>query len=142
MMKTLIALLSVVTLNASAFRVRVFSHEFFEGAETGLLITDNQEFDDYSCTLPDPTDKVQNYLAMIEPVRKLLDTTASDGRATHPLSDILGKWNSTVEQLGVMFSLMSPSYDCGDFCQGLTMAYHFKNLFTRFQEESRFANLF
>lgn len=68
---------------------------------------------------------------MIEPLRKLLDTTASEGRSTHPMSDILGKWSTTVERLGMIMNLMSPNYDCGDFCQGLTIAYQLKSTLQR-----------
>lgn len=95
---------------------RRFSDDFFEGAETGLQIIDDRVFGDYSCTLPEPTQIVLNYLNMIEPLRALLDTTASDGRATHPMSDFFGKWSATIQQTGIFFAILSPQYDCGDFC--------------------------
>ena len=63
---------------------------------------------------------------MIEPLKMLLNTTASDGRKTHPLSDLLGQLTASVEQLGKFMSIIGPNYDSGDFCKGLMVSYYGK----------------
>ena len=88
------ALILVISWAAT---MRTFSNDFFDGAEMGLALTENSEFEDFSCSLPEPTQVVKNYLEMIDPLRDLLNTTAEKGRETHPLSDILGTWTATIE---------------------------------------------
>ena len=48
---------------------KLFSEDFCSGAETGLLIVDDDMLNDYSCEVPEPTGPVGNYLKMIEPFK-------------------------------------------------------------------------
>ena len=63
---------------------------------------------------------------MVEPLKLMLDSTAAQGRKTHPLSDILDRLTGTVERVGTLVQIVSSSYDRGDFCQGLTLVYYLK----------------
>jgi hypothetical protein len=76
---------------------------------------------------------------MIDPLRDLLNTTAEQGRETHPVSDILGSWTASIEQFGILLSTLSHDYDLGDFCQGLTIAFKGKQMFG-WLISSRFVN--
>lgn len=126
-----VSALAVSSTNAfSVYSLPMLSADFYQGVETGLMLTEEGMFDDYSCFMPEPTQAVQNYMSMIEPFKQLLDTSASDGRKTHPMSDLLGQMTGTVEKFGSFIALISPNYDSGDFCQGLTIAFHGNRLYT------------
>mgnify|MGYP006950293917 CR=1 FL=1 len=114
---------------------QVLSEDFYSGAETGFIIENDTMFNDYSCSLPQLTGPVQNYLQMIEPFKKMLDTTAAKGRETHPMSDLLGRLTGTIEKLGQIISLVSFDYDSGDFCKGLTLAYYGKATYRKWSQK-------
>ena len=120
---------SLLVMGSYSLGFHMMSREFFNGAEVGLTVIDNFEFQDYSCYLPEPTGPVQNYLKMVEPLKLLLNTTAAKGRETHPLSDFLGYITGSIESIGTFFSLLSPNYDSGEFCQGLSIAYLSKQFY-------------
>ena len=132
---------SLLVSGSYSFGFHMMSREFFNGAEVGLAVIDNIEFQDYSCLLPEPTGPVQNYLKMVEPLKLLLNTTAADGRQTHPLSDFLGYITGSIESIGTFISLLSPNYDSGEFCQGLSIAYLSKQ-FYEFMSNNLMTQLF
>ena len=55
MLKSNLLFATALIAYCDAFTIRAFSKDFFDGVETGLNLIDNDEFLDFSCTLPEPT---------------------------------------------------------------------------------------
>ena len=116
------------------------SADFFQGAQTAIFLRDAEDFEDYNCPEPEMDEKIEKYINMIEPMKMMMGgqskkTSRSKGKQpveedANPMADMLDKLVLYGEQVGVIMSVMSPEYEGGDFCQGLTAAFEAKQVAT------------
>ena len=113
---------------ASAVAVtNAFSADFFQGLQTGLFITDVEQFNDYSCPEVEVTPAVKNFLNMIEPAKMMIQNM-NQGKSNPTLDSIA----SSSQQVGRIISLFSEFYDGGEFCQGVILAYEVGSILMKY----------
>lgn len=124
MFKTVIAATAVATASAS------INADFMSGFQTGVFLSDFKGFEDYSCPIPEMSDKVDNYVNMYNMAKGMMGVKApkkgqnkSLKPSDDPTQDLFSKFDNYVDQMGVIASVMDSNYDGGDFCQGLTMGF-------------------
>ena len=134
MYKTIAATATIATAATTA--------DFFQGAQTAIFLRDEEDFADYNCPEPEMDEKIEKYLNMVEPMKMMLGgqtskkTSRSKGKQPeedeNPMIGMLDKLTKYGEQVGVIMSVMSPDYEGGDFCQGLTAAFEAKSVAMQF----------
>lgn len=117
-----------------------FTSEFMQGAQTAIFLANESDFADYSCPEPEMDEDIERYINMIEPMknmfapqkpRKHKKGQSADDEPEEEEQGIIGiinKMTKYADQIGVVMSVMSPGYEGGDFCQGLTAAFEMKTL--------------
>ena len=130
MFKTVIAATAIATAaNAN------INADFMSGFQTGVFIGDFKGFDDYSCPVPQMTDKVENYVNMYNMAKNMMGMKQKSGKGgnlnknSDPAADVLDRVDLYIDQIGVIMSVMDSEYDGGDFCQGLTMGFEGRQVF-------------
>lgn len=82
---------------------------------------------------------IERYINMIEPMKNMFAPQKprkhkkgqhDDEPEEEPqgIVGIINKISKYADQIGVVMSVMSPGYEGGDFCQGLTAAFELKTL--------------
>ena len=124
MFKTIVAA-SVATLASAAI-----NGEFIQGVQTGAFITNEEHFADYNCPEPELSGEVEKYKGMYNMAKNMVKPKSSKSvsKTTKAASasqstDIFDKIDKYADQVGVIMSVMDPSYEGGDFCQGLTVGF-------------------
>jgi hypothetical protein len=88
-----------------------FSPEFFKGAETGIFLGDEDQFQDYSCPMPELSLYAKSWIDMFKPIKSMLENM-SQGQPS-PLLDAI---SALMKQFAILYSLFWTEYDGGDFC--------------------------
>ena len=66
-MKTFTAVVALAAVSS----VQAFDGEFMRGAQTGIFITNEEQFEDYSCPRPMTPMPVQNFVNMAMPMKMM-----------------------------------------------------------------------
>lgn len=113
-----------------------WSPEFLQGCETGIFLTDETHFKDYSCAMPalDPQAKV--WIDMVSPF-KIMAENMNGGKHIAFLDTIA----DMTKQLAILYSLFWTEYDGGDFCKGLIFSKEIGTVLLTFGR-NLFAGLF
>ena len=129
MFKTIAAATVAATANAA------INADFISGVQTGAFIGSEVQFMDYSCPTPETSDKVDNYFnmynmakTMMIPKVKKSKTAAPEDEEANDMENMFEKIDEYADQIGVLVSVMDPSYEGGDFCQGLTVGYEARHV--------------
>lgn len=101
-----------------------FSPEFFQGAETGIFLGDEDQFEDYSCPMPVLSPYAKSWIDMFKPFKAMME-----GMSQGKPSPLLETMNSLMKQIAILYSLFWEEYDGGDFCQGLITAKELATIF-------------
>ena len=112
---------NLYALIATAAVANAFSPEFFEGAQTGLFLTSEDSFEEYSCALPDLDPAMENAINMIAPFKMMLQNMGQKGEP-NPFIPVLDMVEKVAYQVGTVTSLFMGDYEGGDFCAGLIAA--------------------
>lgn len=131
MFKTIAAVAVVANVQAT------INGDFFQGAQTGAFITNAANFEDYSCPEPEMSAKVEQMMNMYNMAKafapkppKQSKTVTIEVETSKPL-DIAGlieKFDKYADSMGIVLSVMEPTYEGGDFCQGLTVGYEARHM--------------
>merc|ERR1712156_1394428 len=57
---------------AAASQVNAFDPEFMRGAQTGMFITSEDQFEDYSCPAAEVSPQMQTYIDMAKPMQMMI----------------------------------------------------------------------
>ena len=121
-MKTILATAALATLSQAAI-----NSDFMQGFQTGAFITNERDFEDYSCPEPEPSDKVNQYLGMYNMAKNMMgggmNKKKSTSASVEEEDNIFDKLDNYIDQISVLVSIFSPDYDGGDFCAGLTAGF-------------------
>merc|ERR1712025_20555 len=91
MFKTVIAATAIATASANV------NADFMSGFQTGVFIGDFKGFDDYSCPVPEMSDKVDNYVNMYNMAKNMMGMKNKSGKGgslnknSDPAGDIMDK---------------------------------------------------
>ena len=126
---------AIVSLSNAAI-----TSELMQGAQTAIFLANESDFADYSCPEPEMNEDIERYINMIEPMKNMFAPQKprkhKKGSNQHDepeeeaqgIVGIINKVSKYADQIGVVMSVMSPDYEGGDFCQGLTAAFEMKTL--------------
>ena len=106
---TIAALAAISSVNA-------FDPEFMRGAQTGMFLTSDDQFEDYSCPLAEIKPSFQTYINMLQPMAMMLKNM-KNGESTPWLDTVI----ETTPSLGKIYSVYDENYDGGEFCRGLIL---------------------
>ena len=107
-----------LTIASGAAVANAFSGEFFSGCQTGIFITSDDQFDDYSCPEPVVSPQVLSYINMIEPAKMMFENM-NQGQKSPAFDWISG----SSKQIAKVISVFGEYYDGGEFCQGLIISH-------------------
>ena len=99
---------------AAASQVNAFDAEFMRGAQTGMFLNSEEQFEDYSCEPVQIDPKIKTYIEMAGPM-KMMMANMNKGEPNPMLDTAL----DAVQAYGKISSLFSLEYDGGEFCKGL-----------------------
>jgi len=109
--------------------------EFMSGAQTGIFLSSEDEFVDYSCPEPEMSEQVSNYINMYNTAKMMMGvTTHKKPKAGEPEPEVntmeafFAKIDLFKDQVGTIISAMDESYEGGDFCAGLTVAFEVRRV--------------
>ena len=125
MFKTIAAATVAATANAS------INADFVSGVQTGAFIGSEAQFMDYSCPVPETSQKVDNYFNMYNMAKTMMQPKAKKGAAAaedNDMTKMFDKIDEYADQIGILVSVMDSSYEGGDFCQGLTVGYEARSI--------------
>lgn len=113
-----------------------WSPEFMQGIETGIFLSDETHFKDYSCAMPmlDPQAKVM--IDMITPFKAMAENMNQGKHVA-----ILDTLSDMTKQIAILYSLFQTEYDGGDFCMGLILSKEVATILLAFGKNI-FAGLF
>ena len=128
---------------AMAVTVSAFDSEFLRGAQTGMFLTSEDQFEDYSCEPVKVDPKIQTYIDMAAPM-KMMMMNMNKGEP-NPLLDMALE---AAQAFGKISSIFDEEYDGGEFCKGLLFSKEaskivFKvgnNIMNKKQEEAASSN--
>ena len=127
MFKTIAAATVAATAHAAV------NADFVSGVQTGAFIGSEAQFMDYSCPFPETSQKVDQYMGMynmaktmMPPKSKKVSKNGADD--SNDINAMFDKFDQYADQIGVLISVMEPSYEGGDFCAGLTVGYKARNI--------------
>merc|ERR1712156_849704 len=99
---------------AAASQVNAFDPEFMRGAQTGMFITSEDQFEDYSCPAALVSPQMQTYIDMAKPMQMMIQNMNQN--QPMPGLEIALEFAMTA---GKVMSVFSEDYDGGEFCKGL-----------------------
>ena len=99
---------------AAASQVNAFDPEFMRGAQTGMFITSEEQFEDYSCPAAEVSPQMQTYIDMAKPMQLMIQNMNQN--QPMPGLEIALEFAMTA---GKVMSVFSEDYDGGEFCKGL-----------------------
>ena len=109
-MKTFTAIAAAAAISS----VNAWDAEFLRGAQTGMFLTSEDQFEDYSCPAVGVKPSIQTYIDMALPA-KLMMQNMNQGKPS-PVMDLA--FDAAVA-FGKIYSVFDEDYDGGEFCQGL-----------------------
>ena len=129
MFKTLTSVALLQLVNAE------ITGEFISGAQTGIFLSSEEDFVDYSCPEPEMSEQVQNYINMYNSAKMMMGiTTPKKPKAgqpepeVQPMAAFFAKIDQFKDQVGTIMSVMDETYEGGDFCAGLTVAFEVRRV--------------
>ena len=122
-MKTFTA---IAALGAIA-SVNAWDPEFMRGAQTGMFLTSEDQFEDYSCPPAKVAQKIQAYIDMAQPMKMMMQNmhNSQNGGPNAKPSPMVTYADIAMEaamSMGKISSLFDEMYDGGEFCKGLLFA--------------------
>ena len=102
---------------AAASQVNAFNAEFMRGAQTGMFLNSEEQFEDYSCPMAKVAPQYQTYLDMALPMKAMM-ASMNQGKP-NPQFEMAFEFAQSAAK---MMSVFSEDYDGGEFCQGLLFA--------------------
>ena len=123
-MKTFTA---IAALGAVA-SVNAWDPEFMRGAQTGMFLTSEDQFEDYSCPSAKVSPKIQAYIDMAQPMKMMMENMQKSQDAGNPNakpSPMVAYADIAMEaamSMGKISNLFDEMYDGGEFCKGLLFA--------------------
>ena len=108
---------AAVAVLAAASTVNAWDAEFIRGAQTGMFLTSEDQFEDYSCPAPGMSPQIQSYLDMAQPM--LMMVKNMNHGEPMPALDLALEF---AQVAGKAYSIFSNDYDGGEFCKGLLFA--------------------
>ena len=99
---------------AAASTVNAWDPEFMRGAQTGMFMTSEEQFEDYSCPAAMVSPQMQTYIDMAKPMQMMVQNM-NKGEPM-PGLEIALEFAVTV---GKVMGVFSEEYDGGEFCKGL-----------------------
>ena len=99
---------------ALAVSASALDPEFLRGAQTGMFIQSEEQFQDYDCEAPTVDPKIQQYIDMAEPM-KMMMANMNKGQPNPLLDNAL----DAVRAFGKVSALFDEDYEGGEFCKGL-----------------------
>lgn len=110
--------------------------EFMSGAQTGIFLSSEEEFVDYSCPEPEMSAQVENYINMYNSAKMMMGITTKNKKVkagepepeVNPMAAFFAKIDLFKDQVGTIMSVMDESYEGGDFCSGLTVAFEVRRV--------------
>ena len=107
-------------LLATAAVANAFSADFLQGAQTGVFLSSEDMFEDYSCPLPEMDAQLENMINMIAPFKMMVQNMSGTPKTeTNPFVPIIETLEGIAHQVGYLASLFTTDYDGGEFCLGL-----------------------
>ena len=110
-MKTFAAVAALAVTSAT---VSAFDPEFLRGAQTGMFLQSEEQFEDYSCSPVQVDPKIQTYVDMAAPMKMMMQNMNKG--EPNPMIDMV---LDGVKAFGKISSIFDEDYDGGDFCKGL-----------------------
>ena len=104
----------IAAMAATVSSVSAFDPEFLRGAQTGMFMTSEDQFEDYSCGAVQVDPKIQTYLEMAMPM-KMMMANMNKGEPNPMLDTVL----EAAQAFGKIYSIFDVEYDGGEFCRGL-----------------------
>ena len=108
---------TVIAALAAISSVNAWDPEFMRGAQTGMFLTSDDQFEDYSCPLAQVKPSIQAYLDMMMPMSMMMKNM--NGGEPTPWVDMAIEAAQTIGRLS---SIFDENYDGGEFCRGLLLA--------------------
>ena len=99
---------------ATASQVNAWDPEFMRGAQTGMFMTSEDQFEDYDCPAAKVSPQMQTYIDMAKPMQMMVQNM-NKGEPM-PGLEIALEFAVTV---GKVMGVFSEEYDGGEFCKGL-----------------------
>ena len=112
--KNTIALIATATVANAAF-----TPEFFSGAQAGFFLTSEDQFEDYSCALPEMDPMMENAINMIAPFKMMMQNMGGKDAEANPFIPVLTAIEAIAYQAGYLMSVLVGDYEGGDYCAGL-----------------------
>ena len=112
-MKTFTAIAAL----AAASTVTTLDGEFMRGAQTGMFIRSEEQFEEYSCPSAAVSPQIKQMLDMAMPM-KMMAQNMNQGQP-NPLLDAAFEG---MQLIGEIQDLFDEEYDGGEFCRGLVFA--------------------
>ena len=108
---------AIATL-AAASTVNAWDPEFLRGAQTGMFLTSEQQFEDYSCPPANISPQIQTYIDMAKPMQMMMQNMNKNNpqASNNPILDLALNSASSVGKISGVFD---ENYDGGEFCKGL-----------------------
>ena len=104
----------IAAMAITASTVSAWDPEFLRGAQTGIFLTSDEQFEDYSCEAATVDPKIQTYIDMAAPM-KMMMANMNKGQPNPMLDNAL----DAVQAFGKISFIFDESYDGGEFCKGL-----------------------
>ena len=104
----------IAAMAVTASTVSAFDPEFLRGAQTGMFLTSEDQFEDYSCSAVEVDPKIKTYLDMVGPMKMMMGNM-NKGEPMPMFDTAL----DAIQAFGKISSLFDEEYDGGEFCKGL-----------------------
>ena len=103
----------IAAIAATASTVSAFDPEFLRGAQTGMFLTSEEQFQDYECETPKPDAKIQQYIDMVAPMMMMMKNM---NKVDNLMMD---NALEAIQAFGKISAVFDENYEGGEFCKGL-----------------------
>ena len=104
----------IAAIAVTASTVSAFDPEFLRGAQTGMFLTSEEQFQDYECETPKPDAKIQQYIDMAAPMKMMMQNM-NKGEPNPMMDNAL----EAIQAFGKISAVFDENYEGGEFCKGL-----------------------
>ena len=104
----------IAALAVTSSTVSAFDPEFLRGAQTGMFLTGEEQFEDYSCEAVQVDPKIMQMVNMAAPIKMMMGSM-NKGEEMPMIDTAL----DAISAYGKISSLFAVDYDGGEFCKGL-----------------------
>ena len=117
----------IAAIAVTASTVSAFDPEFLRGAQTGMFLTSEEQFQDYECETPKPDAKIQQYIDMVAPMMMMMKNM---NKVDNLMMD---NALEAIQAFGKISAVFDENYEGGEFCKGLL----FSKELSRLQDRQR-----